>query len=99
MSQKNVHDILIRPLFTEKNLMVKERHHTLVFEVAQSANSIEIKEAVEKIFSTQVEKVNITKRPRKPKRQGRNSGFSKGYRKAYVKLREGAPIPEVFEGY
>ena len=51
------HDIIIRPLLTEKSYAgVADKKYTFV--VAKKANKTEIKLAVEKLFDVQVESVN-----------------------------------------
>ena len=54
---KNPHDIILRPVLTEKSYdgMADKRY---VFEVAINANKIEIKQAVEAAFGVKVESVN-----------------------------------------
>jgi len=66
-------DIIIRPLHTEKALVLMEKHNTLTFIVRRDATKPEIRHAVEKLYDVKVVKVNtlIT---------------SKGEKKAYVKL-------------
>ena len=53
---KNPHDIILRPVLTEKSYdgMADKRY---VFEVAINANKIEIKQAVEAAFGVKVESV------------------------------------------
>ncbi|HHY04625.1 MAG TPA: 50S ribosomal protein L23, partial [Thermoanaerobacterales bacterium] len=55
---KDPHDIIIRPLITEKTMSLKEENK-YVFEVAKNANKTEIKNALEAIFGVKVEKVNV----------------------------------------
>ena len=55
------HQILVRPIITEKNTALNEVGK-YTFEVLQTANKIEIKRAVEEVFSVQVTAVNINKR-------------------------------------
>ena len=44
---KQLHDILRRPLITEKSTLAKEMANQIVFEVAPWANKIEIRRAIE----------------------------------------------------
>lgn len=66
---KNPHDIILRPVLTEKSYdgMADKRY---VFEVAINANKIEIKQAVEAAFGVKVESVNTLRTLGKIKRQG-----------------------------
>jgi len=89
-------DLIKHYLTTEKNTILKERGNVYVFEVARRANKQEIRSAIEQIFNVHVTGVNMSVSARKPKRLGRFQGYRPGYKKAYVKLREGDQI-EVFE--
>ena len=67
---KNPHDIILRPVLTEKGYdgIADKRY---VFEVAIDANKIEIKTALEKVFpEIKVARVNTLRTLGKMKRQG-----------------------------
>ncbi len=89
---KPVHQILKRPLITEKTSMIREGGNVVAFEVARDANKIEIKQAVEKAFDVKVETVNTVLVAGKVKRFGRNIGKRSNWKKAYVTLAEGSEI-------
>ena len=90
------HDIIVRPVITEKsNRMMEQNKYT--FEVLPQANKIQIKEAVEAVFKVKVEKVNTVKIRSKPKRLGAFLGRSRSWKKAIVTLAQGERI-EFFEG-
>ena len=88
-------DIIIRPLITEKSttLMAEGKY---VFEVAKSANKIEIAKAISQIFKVKVASVNTINVEGKVKRMGRSIGKRSDYKKAIVKLAAGETI-EFFE--
>ena len=91
------YDIIRRPIVTERSMdQVADRKYT--FEVAKSANKIEIKKAVEEIFKVEVEKVTTINYDGKPKRQGAFLGKRADWKKAVVKLKEGSKTIELFEG-
>ena len=95
---KNPHDIILRPVLTEKGYdgIADKRY---VFEVAISANKTEIKLALEAIFKDiKVEKVNTLRTIGKIKRQGRTSGRTPEIKKAYVTLTKDSKPIEFFEG-
>ncbi len=94
---KNPRDIIIRPVITEKSTQLKDREKVVCFEVARGANKIEIKNAVELLFKTKVVEVRTEKKLGKNKRVGRNTGKTKDWKKAYVKLAEGEKMIEYFE--
>jgi len=86
---KPLHQIIKRPLVTEKSNMQKEISETLVFEVALSANKVEIKQAIEKAFNVKVKDVRTAIMAGKVKRVGKNFGKRSNSKKAYVSLSEG----------
>ena len=90
-------DIIIRPIVSEKSYASYDEN-VYTFEVMASANKIQIKHAVEQLFGAKVESVRTTISHGKIKRQGRFAGRRSDWKKAYVKLREGAKMPEFLEG-
>jgi len=91
-------DVIRRPLIKEKTSILREDGRTIVFEVARGANKIQVKHAVEQLLAAKVESVRTTISHGKIKRQGRFAGRRSDWKKAYVKLREGAKSPEFLEG-
>ena len=81
-------------MITEKATKLREGNQ-YVFRVASQANKIQIRQAVESIFSVHVESVRTVSVPAKPKRQGQHSGYQAGWKKAYVTLRAGDTIETV----
>ncbi|HLB05765.1 MAG TPA: 50S ribosomal protein L23 [Thermodesulfobacteriota bacterium] len=92
-----VFNILKRPLLTEKGTDQKEAFNKYLFEVDKCANKIEIKNAVEKIFSVKVDDVHTVNVKGKVKRVGRNFGKRSDWKKAVVTLKAGEKI-EIIEG-
>ena len=85
-------DIIKRPIaLTEKAARLRESNQ-VVFEVAIAANKIEIKTAVESLFSVKVTDVNTLVQRGKVKRMGRVLGKRPNWKKAIVTLREGDDI-------
>ncbi len=89
-----IHQIIRRPIITEKGLGVKELQHTVVFEVAAGATKTQIKEAVQQIFKVKVAGVRTANFPGKMRRRGRVEGYRRDWKKAYVKLAEGEKMIE-----
>jgi large subunit ribosomal protein L23 len=87
----------LRPVITEKSALLKEKNREVCFEVDSRANKIEIKEAAEKLFKIKVDRVRIVKKKGKKKKVGKNEGWTKDWKKAYVKLKEGEKMIEYFE--
>jgi large subunit ribosomal protein L23 len=91
-------DVIRRPLVTEKTSILREDGRTIVFEVASSANKLEIKRAVEQLLGSKVASIRTSIAHGKVKRQGRFAGRRSDWKKAFVKLREGEKVPEFLEG-
>lgn len=89
-------NILIKPVITEKATKLADKRSTYVFVVSKDANKIEIKSAVEKMFSVSVENVNTAVMPGKPKSRSTKTAVVKGtkssYKKAFVTLTPGETI-------
>ncbi|MBI4404890.1 MAG: 50S ribosomal protein L23 [Deltaproteobacteria bacterium] len=85
-----MHDIIKRPLVTEKNTLRSNQYNEYAFEVRLTANRKEIRQAVEKLFGVKVVRVNTMTCRNDPRRMGRApSGRRTLWKKAVVKLREG----------
>lgn len=91
-------DVIRRPLVTEKTTVARETSTVVVFEVAAAATKIDVKRAVETLFETKVQSVRTGIMHGKVKRQGRFAGQRSDWKKAWVRLRAGAKVPEIFEG-
>lgn len=91
------HDIIKRPLITEKTSIQKAVSNQLSFEVDRRANRIEIKKAIESIFNVNVASVRTMQIKGKVKQRGRIVGKRRNWKKAIVKLMPGERI-EFFEG-
>lgn len=87
----NNHEIIRRPILTEKSLRGNEGGK-YTFEVAPDANKLEVKRAVEGIFSVRVRKVNVINIPGRLRRRGRYTFKASGMRKAIVTLAPGQKI-------
>ena len=91
-------DVIRRPLITEKTSILREDGRTIVFQVAREANKTQIKRAIQQLLGSKVDSVRTSIAHGKVKRQGRFSGRRSDWKKAYVRLREGAKMPEFLEG-
>ena len=90
-------DIIKRPIISEKSMTgAVEKKYT--FEVAKSANKIEIAKAVEELFKVQVANVNTVSVRGRLRRQGRTQGYTPSWKKAYVTLTTDSKNIEFFEG-
>ena len=107
---KPAHQIIKRPLLTEKGTKLRETGGRLpgtvteeqvkpkvFFEVAFQSNKIEIRQAVEALFNVKVADVHTQIVRGKEKRVGRFIGRRQNWKKAIVTLQRGNKI-EFFEG-
>ena len=89
-------EILIKPIISEKAELLSENLNQYSFIVNRKANKIEIRKAVENMYSVQVESVNTMVMPGKVKNRSTRSGILQGripaYKKAIVTLVEGDEI-------
>jgi large subunit ribosomal protein L23 len=93
----DVYKIVKKPLVTEKGTVMLSEGNRVTFKVHLDANKIEIREAVQKIFSVTVLQVNTQVVRGKRKRFGKAMGQTRSWKKAMVQLKEGDKI-EIFEG-
>ncbi len=90
--------IILRPIaLTEKANQLRESNQ-FIFEVARTANKIEIKEAVQKLFSVTVVDVNTMQYRGKDRRMGRGYAKLQNWKKAVVTLKAGDSIQLFDEG-
>ena len=96
MTASSLHDVLLRPVISEKSTLETERNN-YTFAVARDANKFLIKAAVESEFKVTVLGVRVVSVRSKQKRRGRKTpGTVPGWRKAVVTIAAGQKI-ELFE--
>ena len=93
---KDARSLIRKVLITEKSTILRETRNQYFFEVARDANKIEIKLAIETIFSVKVGDVRTMQLRGKVKRQGRWVGKRNDWKKAIVTLKPDQKI-ELFE--
>ena len=86
---KSHHDVIIRPIVSEKSYGLIDRNGQYTFEVAPTANKTEIKFAIEQVFGVKVDSVNTINRQGKTRRTRFGLGHRKDTKRAIVTLREG----------
>lgn len=91
MTDLRHYDVIVAPVITEKATLAAE-NDAVVFDVAKQATKIEIKEAVEALFSVKVKSVNTLVRKGKLKRFRGRLGRQSDVKKAYVRLEDGQSI-------
>lgn len=84
--------IIRRPIIlTEKSNQLREQNK-VVFEVARTANKIQIRDAVQQLFNVKVVEVNTLVMRGKDRRMGRGYAKMQNWKKAMVTLKEGDSI-------
>jgi len=96
---RTAHDIVVRPVVTERSSRVQAEHNQYTFEVCTTATKIEIRGAVEELFDVKVKSVRTMNYIGKKRRVGRQriKGSRASWKKAIVTLAEGEEI-DVLEG-
>ena len=93
---KNAHDIIIKPVLTEKSYdSMTNKVYTFI--VDKKATKTEVKQAIEEIFGVKVDSVNTINNLGKMKRQGLHQGRRPSTKKAYVKLKKDSKGIEFFD--
>ena len=80
------HQIILRPLVTEKGMHRSTRYNAYAFEVNKLATKEDVRRAVEEMFDVKVVKVHTQNRRGKPRRTRFRFGYTKDWKKAIVKL-------------
>ncbi len=84
--------VIRRPIvLTEKSNQLREQNK-VVFEVARTANKIQIRDAVQQLFNVKVVEVNTLIMRGKDRRMGRGYAKMQNWKKAMVTLKEGYAI-------
>ena len=92
-----IHEVIRKPLVTEKSTIAREEENVITFSVEPRATKYDIKGAVETLFNVDVITVRTMRMPRKKRRLGRFFGYRAEWKKAIVTLSEGQTI-EFYEG-
>ena len=98
--KRSAHQVIRKPIVTEKSVGLKDMARTLCFQVDARASKGEIKAAVEAVFvelRDKVESVHTASFRGKVRRRGRTEGRRPDWKKAYVKLKAGTKVPEYAE--
>jgi large subunit ribosomal protein L23 len=80
------HQVILRPLVTEKGLHKANRNNAYAFEVNTLAGKDDVRRAVESLFDVKVVSVNTLNRKGKPRRFKAKVGVTNTWKKAVVKL-------------
>ncbi len=81
------HQIILRPMVTEKGLFYSNANNQYTFEVNPLATKTQIKHAVETLFEVEVARVMTQTRKGKPRRYRFRYGRTRAIKKAIVRLK------------
>ncbi len=91
-SKEGLMKVLLSPRITEKSTLLGDKHNQFVFKVVKNASKPEIKQAVELMFTVEVESVQVCTVKGKQKKFKNTGGSRSDWKKAYVKLKPGFDI-------
>ena len=80
------HQIILRPLVTEKGMHQRRGYNAYAFEVNTLATKDDVRRAVEELFDVKVIRVHTQNRKGKPRRTRFRNGYTKDWKKAIVTL-------------
>ena len=80
------HQVIVRPLVTEKGMHRSTRNNAYAFQVHNLATKTDVRAAVEELFNVKVLDVNTQTRKGKPRRTRFRSGITGNWKKAIVTL-------------
>ena len=80
------HQVILRPLVTEKGMHRSNRDNQYAFAVNPLATKTDVRRAVEGLFDVKVTKVRTQNRKGKPRRYRFRYGYTKSWKKAIVTL-------------
>jgi large subunit ribosomal protein L23 len=82
----DAHQVILRPLITEKGIHRSSRHNQYAFEVSRLASKGDVRRAVEELFNVEVVHVATQNRKGKPRRNRFRGGYTNDWKKAIVTL-------------
>lgn len=86
------HQVILRPLVTEKGIHRSTRYNQYSFEINSLATKTDVRRAVEELFDVTVVQVRTQNRKGKSRRHKFRYGMTKNWKKAIVKLDEDSRI-------
>ena len=92
-----LHDVILRPVVTEKSSAAFQARKEYAFEVHPEANKFQIRQALEQLFGVTVTAVRTMQMRRNAVVRGKTRGTTARWKKAIVTLKDVDSIA-VFEG-
>ena len=90
-TEQHAHSVILKPVVSEKSYANSDRGQ-YTFVVANDANKVQIKQAIEQIFNVKVTSVNTLNRPGKRVRTRTGYGQRVSQKRAIVTVAEGQTI-------
>ncbi|HTW95847.1 MAG TPA: 50S ribosomal protein L23 [Tepidisphaeraceae bacterium] len=84
--------VIIKPLITEKSTHLQNTRNSYAFQVAQEANKLQIRKAVESLYHVKVLDVRTMNRKGKPRRSRTAMARTSDWKRAIVVLDENSRI-------
>ena len=92
----NPHQIILKPVLSEKTVHQQNKLNQYTFVVHQDANKVQIAEAVESLFKVKVSRVNtLNCRGKSRRMRSKVAGTEAAWKKAIVRLADGQKIEGV----
>ncbi len=92
-----LHEVIVKPLITEKSSAAYQARKEYAFQVHPDANKFQIRDALLKLFGVTATAVRTMQMRRHEVTRGRTRGTTARWKKAIVVLKDGETLP-VFEG-
>lgn len=92
-----LHELIVRPVVTEKSSAAYQVKKEYAFEVHPEANKHQIREALKQLFGVTAVAVRTMQMRRNSVVRGKTRGVTARWKKAIVVLKDGETLP-VFEG-
>ncbi|GAA4433317.1 50S ribosomal protein L23 [Bremerella cremea] len=86
------HQVILRPLVTEKGVQVSEELNQYTFEIAPVATKLDVRRAIEELFDVKVASVKTQTRKGKARRYRFRNGKTRNWKKAIVTLADDQKI-------
>lgn len=86
------HQVILRPLVTEKGVQTSEDLNQYTFEIAPAATKLDVRRAIEELFDVKVTSVKTQTRKGKARRYRFRNGKTRNWKKAIVTLAEDQKI-------
>ncbi|CAL4043449.1 50S ribosomal protein L23 [Buchnera aphidicola (Phyllaphis fagi)] len=92
ISQEKLFKILYTPHISEKSSIFLNKNNTVTFKVSVKSTKLEIKLAMQELFSVDIKGINTVLVKGKIKKKGKYNIYKKHWKKAYITLQKGQKL-------